>query len=467
SRKRFAGTGLGLAITKRLCDLMGIEIAVESKVGVGTRFELHVPAKLPEQPLPPSAPATLSALASAPAAPAEPKSTTRAVSRPIAARRPELSSKPLPLICLGSEALVEGLRRCLSGFPLEPRRATDLEQAASLASQEAPWAIVVEPDASGFDSLNELSAHSALRQVPVVMCAEEPGGFQLDRVQALINPFSNEELIDALLGVDCWRKGEVLVVEDDAATRELYAAHLSQSGYTARLAASGEAALALLREGPRPQAIVLDLLMPGMDGFELMAALQSDPAWRRIPVMVVTGKELSSDERARVEQGCELLVSKGDAKTDEVPSRLEGMVAAVQRAGAQRVLVVDDNEPNRDLIGQLFAAQGYKVHTAEGGAAAIELALEKGPDVVIMDLAMPGMDGFEATQMLRAHPATAETAIIACSAFALDEFRKRAEAAGCDGFITKPIEPAELVDRVKRLVLAAKVRRNDLQPQGS
>ena len=120
------------------------------------------------------------------------------------------------------------------------------------------------------------------------------------------------------------------------------------------------------------------------------------------------------------------------------------------------ILIIDDEEMNRNLHGKILENAGYTVHKAKSGQEGIRLAKQTIPDVILMDLAMPEMDGFEATQCLKQDPATAEITIIACSAFATRESQTKAFQIGCEGYITKPIEPERLVTQITKIVQSSK-----------
>ncbi len=126
------------------------------------------------------------------------------------------------------------------------------------------------------------------------------------------------------------------------------------------------------------------------------------------------------------------------------------MVKQRDRTERMSIVIIDDNELNLDLTGNIFESEGYTVYTAVTGQEGIELVRRHHPDVVLMDLAMPGMDGIEATQALKQNPETAGIPIIACSALVTMEMREQAYKAGCEGYIAKPVEPRYLIKQVTK-----------------
>jgi signal transduction histidine kinase/DNA-binding response OmpR family regulator len=202
----------------------------------------------------------------------------------------------------------------------------------------------------------------------------------------------------------------VLIVEDDPWARDLLTEYLHEAGYRTLAAASGEEALQLART-ERPQAITMDVLLPGRDGWEVLGELKSDQDTRGIPVFLVT----VVDDQAR---GLEL----GAVACFQKPVDRQGLLSAIQNAitddgsPPRSVLVVDDDPEARDLARGVLETEGYRVLEAGGGMEGIEVAREERPDVVVLDLLMPDLTGFDVAVVLRESPATAEIPILVWTA---------------------------------------------------
>jgi CheY-like chemotaxis protein len=147
---------------------------------------------------------------------------------------------------------------------------------------------------------------------------------------------------------------------------------------------------------------------------------------------------------------------------DDLSKRAKFIIHAIALADMCSILIVDDNEMNRNLAAEIFEEAGYVVHKTGSGQQGVKIATSVLPDTVLMDLSMPDIDGFEATQRLKQHAATSEIPVIAWSAFATRDFKEKAYRAGCEGYITKPIEPGHLVEQVIKLVMTSKIRRRVL-----
>jgi PAS domain S-box-containing protein len=198
----------------------------------------------------------------------------------------------------------------------------------------------------------------------------------------------------------------VLVVEDDRATSRLLADYLTQEGYTVAQAYSGEEALRLAAD-LRPHAITLDILLPGLDGWQVLTELKSNPATCDIPTVVVS---VTEDRKIGLAVGAVDWLVK--------PVDRQRLLAALQRADAisggqaRRVLVVDDEAPARRLLRDVLTVHGYDVLLADGGRSGIDRAVAELPDLIVLDLMMPGVNGFDVVRELRQHPRAARIPVV-------------------------------------------------------
>jgi len=191
----------------------------------------------------------------------------------------------------------------------------------------------------------------------------------------------------------------VLVVEDDPRAGDLLGHYLKEAGYRVAHASSGAQAIALAKS-LKPDAITLDILLPGEDGMAILGQLKGATETKAIPVVVVS----ITDHR-------ELGYSLGAVEWLVKPVQRDSFVTAVRRtigtlpAGAPpRVLIVDDEPATVELLTDLLAAQGFRAMTAHNGREGIEMALAQRPDVIVLDLIMPGESGFDVVRRLRDHP---------------------------------------------------------------
>ena len=195
------------------------------------------------------------------------------------------------------------------------------------------------------------------------------------------------------------RRSTVLVIDDDAAVRDLMSRFLGKEGFRVVAAGGGEDGLRMARE-LKPDVITLDVLMPGMDGWSVLAALKADPAWRSIPVVMLT---MLDDQNLGYALGAADYLTK--------PIDRERLVAVLGRYRRDLpVLVVDDDPDFRDLTRRMLEREGYTVLEADNGRAALDRLRDTIPGVVLLDLMMPEMDGFDFVAAVRADPGVADRA---------------------------------------------------------
>jgi CheY-like chemotaxis protein len=248
----------------------------------------------------------------------------------------------------------------------------------------------------------------------------------------------------------------VLVVEDDPRAAELLRLQLEAAGFGVAVSRDGEQGLELARR-LRPVAIALDIVLPGVDGWEVLARLKADAALGEIPVVIVS----MLDERGR---GFAL----GAADYLVKPVGRDDLLAALRRVapvpqgpdGPAKVLAVDDDPLALELVEAVLAPLGYAVLRASGGEEGIELARRERPALVILDLLMPGVDGFAVVEALRSEPSTAEIPIIILTASAMTQ-QDKARLNGRIGHLAEKgaFDRAAFVDLVKRFAAAPAPRR--------
>ncbi len=287
--RRFGGTGLGLTITRRFCEMMGGRIDVDSTLGEGSRFVITLPveARVP---------------VSAELEPEEPF--------PAGAGGPEvlvIDDDPV-----ARDLLVRTLGR--DGFSVVAARSG--EEGLALAKERGPVAITLDvmmPGLDGWAVLKQLKADPDTAAIPVVMVTilqDDTLAYSLGATDFLTKPVDRDRLVTLLAKHAGVAARSALVVEDDPDTRSLLTRLLEREGWRVREAEHGRAGLDRLEE-ELPDLILLDLMMPVMDGFEFLRTLRTREGWREVPVVVVTAKELSAEERAFFEGAAEQVVRKG------------------------------------------------------------------------------------------------------------------------------------------------------------
>lgn len=225
----------------------------------------------------------------------------------------------------------------------------------------------------------------------------------------------------------------ILAIEDDPSSVRLLQAYLADAGYDVVVAADGETGLAMARSDP-PAAIVLDILLPRIDGWEVLRRLKSDPAVRDVPVVIVT---VVDERNVGLALGAVDYFVK-PIERDALIARLgrHAFTTKVQTQSVQ-VLAIDDDPAALAVIDAALSPLGFRVRTAASGADGLEMASQIRPDLVICDLLMPGIDGFGVVRQLKANPATASTPILIVTAHELTEAEKQVLNGRVLGVIAK------------------------------
>ena len=256
----------------------------------------------------------------------------------------------------------------------------------------------------------------------------------------------------------------ILVVEDNPVAALQVSTILEEQGYAVQAAPGGAEALAALSQAS-PDLIVLDLMLPDVDGFQVLEQIRAMPAIAAIPVLVLTARELTRKDRNRLtNHHIQQCVQKGSLNREELAAcvrRLLGGAAASvppasppQPPGSRQpggpILVVEDNRDNLLVVTAVLDEAGYRYVTAADGPQAVARAREAMPALILMDMQLPGVGGLEVARQIKADPSLEGTPIAALTAMAMRGDREEILAAGLDDYLAKPFEPQELIQLVRR-----------------
>lgn len=302
--RRYQGTGLGLAMVKRLTELHGGQVGLRSSPGSGSTFTVWLPWRTQAQQPP------------APVLP--PVEQVAPVSVPIHALA--RGGQPLALVVEDDDKSAELLRVQLEHTGFRAVRAVSAEAAMELAEQECPDLITLDihlPGMDGWEFLNRFKQHPQFSGVPVVIVsivADKVRGLSMGASQVLQKPVGRDELAQALVGIGFEIRTDgsrrtVLLVDDDPHSLQLLGTYLNPADFRVLMAFSGQEGIEMARR-ENPDLMVLDLMMPQVSGFDVVATLKADPQTADIPVIVVTAKQITAEDRQKLAGDVKLLIEK-------------------------------------------------------------------------------------------------------------------------------------------------------------
>ncbi|GAC1554008.1 MAG: HAMP domain-containing protein [Beijerinckiaceae bacterium] len=474
--RKYGGTGLGLAISRELANLLGGEIQLRSTPNEGSIFTLFLPLTF----VGPQATAL------------RPSPEMRSV--------PGHHSLAAPRLAEGVEPLLDDRGRIELGDPVllivedDPHYArvmADLARdsgfkvvvamrgadAVALANEYKPTAVSLDvflPDMLGWTVLSQLKQNPATRHIPVQIVTldeDKQHGLARGAFSFLNKPTTMEGLEASLVRIKSFAehpRKRLLVVEDNPAEQLSITELLAHDDIDIETVGSGAEALERLKAEPA-DCVVLDLRLPDMSGFEVLERLHADGALSGTPVVVFTGRELTPEEDARLHTMARSVVVKGvespERLLDEtalflhrvvanLPDRKQKMLERLHSSDEDLVgctaLLVDDDARNIFALSSVLERRGMKVLTATTGSEAVSI-VESRPEVaiVLMDIMMPGMDGYETMQVIRANPAFRRLPIIALTAKAMKGDREKCLEAGASDYLAKPVNTEQLLSALR------------------
>jgi CheY-like chemotaxis protein/signal transduction histidine kinase len=428
-------TGLALTLSRKYIDFLNGELDVTSTIGKGTTFNLSIPVQEITE-----IEAQISSL-------------------------PKSKKLNKVLVIEDDYATSKLLGNYLNKWGYEPTIVNSAEQTRQIVEKESFLAILMDivlPDANGLELLQQIREFKNTKQTPVIICsieAEQQKAFLMGAVEYFVKPINYKYLVEVLTSYKLKRDSNILVVDDDIPTLNLMKEVVEQAGFNP-VAESDSTKVMDTIENLNLDLAIIDLDMPDINGIQLIEMIKSKKPFVNLPIIIYTGKENYEEDVKRIDGLFEDLLHKSSTNIEDLRETVTAMINKYDEPSTPeevkdqtdtiKILLVEDYKHSQIIVTRLLKKNNFEsIVVVENGQEALDAVKEQKYDLILMDMQMPVMNGFEATRKIRELENYKDTPIIALTAFAMKGDREKCLDAGATDYIPKPIDSQEFLNKVK------------------
>jgi CheY-like chemotaxis protein/signal transduction histidine kinase len=357
------------------------------------------------------------------------------------------------------------LSNYLNKWGYDPTIVSNEDQAFNVIDKEQLLAVILDielPNINGLELLKKIHEHNNTKNTPVIVCSVEPEqqkAFMMGAVEYFIKPINYNFLVEVLTSYKLRKNSNVLCVDDDLPTLNLIKQAIETAGFVAVAENISANVMDNIKDKDIDLAIV-DLDMPAPNGFELIKLIKSEKKFAKLPIIIYTGKENYKEDLSKIEGLFEDLLDKRSTNMEDLADVINSMINKIEtpptveevhnKQNVIKILLAEDYKHSQIIVTRLLKKNSFEnVVVVENGEDAVKMAKQETFNLILMDMQMPIMNGFEATEKIRELSEYKNTPIIALTAFAMKGDREKCLEAGATDYIPKPIDSKEFIEKVK------------------
>jgi CheY-like chemotaxis protein len=357
------------------------------------------------------------------------------------------------------------LSNYLNKWGYKPIIVSTEQEAFDFINSESLLAVILDielPNTNGLELLRKIHEHEKTKNVPVIVCSiehEQQKAFMMGAVEYFVKPINYNYLVEVLTSYKLRKDSNILCVDDDVPTLNLVKQAIESAGFKPVAENVSANVMDLIKDKDIDLAII-DLDMPHPNGFELIKMIKSEPKFAHLPIIIYTGKENYQEDLKNIEGLFDDLLEKRSTNIEDLADTIRQMInqyevpppeeEVLTKKGVKKILLAEDYKHSQIIVTRLLKKNNFEdIVVVENGEDAVNMAKKEKFDLILMDMQMPIMNGFEATEKIRQMPEYKNVPIIALTAFAMKGDKEKCLEAGATDYIPKPIDSKEFIDKIK------------------